>query len=139
VNLGLQPILPVLADIIVHSPTGVLTYLETQKPFIANGFGKVGSARAATRPDRLTAPRMASITKAAVRLAESGAFDSPSGYPESPSHCPTNSLIMNALPTLDRRARRVERAAESAAAIAVSFQVASESRRSVHPLRVLVR
>jgi integrase len=36
-----KPILSVLADIIARSPTGAMTYLETQygKPFTANGFG----------------------------------------------------------------------------------------------------
>jgi integrase len=36
-----KPILPVLADVIAQSPTGSLTYLETEyrRPFTANGFG----------------------------------------------------------------------------------------------------
>jgi len=37
-----KPILPVLADVIARSPTGALTFLETEygKPFTAAGFGK---------------------------------------------------------------------------------------------------
>jgi integrase len=36
-----KPILPVLADVVAHSPTGNLTFLVTNfgKPFTANGFG----------------------------------------------------------------------------------------------------
>lgn len=40
-DISQKPVLPVLADIIARSPTGALTYLETEygKPFTANGFG----------------------------------------------------------------------------------------------------
>jgi integrase len=71
-----KPILPVLADIIARSPTGALTYLETEygRPFTAAGFGNWFRARC----DEAGLPRCSAhgLRKAGATIAaENGATD----------------------------------------------------------------
>lgn len=70
-----KPILPLLADIIAKSPTGALTFLETEhgKPFTAAGFGNWFADRCieAKVPGRAHGLRKAGATIA----AENGATD----------------------------------------------------------------
>jgi integrase len=71
-----KPILPVLADVIARSPTGALTYLETEyrRPFTAAGFGNWFRERC----DEAGLPHCSAhgLRKAgAIRAAENGATD----------------------------------------------------------------
>ena len=71
-----KPILPVLADIIERSPTGALTFLETEyrRPFTAAGFGNWFRARC----DEAGLPRCSAhgLRKAGATVAaENGATD----------------------------------------------------------------
>lgn len=71
-----KPVLPVLADIIARSPTGALTYLQTEygKAFTANGFG--GWFR--KRCDEANLPQCSAhgLRKAGATIAaENGATD----------------------------------------------------------------
>jgi integrase len=71
-----KPILPVLANVIASSPTGALTYLETEygRPFTAAGFGNWFRKRC----DEAGLPHCSAhgLRKAgAIRAAENGATD----------------------------------------------------------------
>jgi integrase len=75
-DVSQKPILPILADIIAQSPTGALTFIETEyeRPFSANGFG--GWFRA--RCDEAGLPHCSAhgLRKAgATSAAENGATD----------------------------------------------------------------
>jgi integrase len=75
-DVSQKPILPVLADIIARSPTGALTFIETQyhRPFTTNGFGGWFRARcdeAGLPHCSAHGPRKAGATLA----AENGATD----------------------------------------------------------------